>query len=114
MKKILFIIIAVFSINITVSAINQELEENISKAEKRCALAYSELYKLAGDDFLIYVNDKWTDRCYEIEKELRNKYPQEYEEYINAVGEYDDLLYAKYIGEIVNAPKHRKSMNYTK
>ena len=47
-------------------------------------------------------------------KELRNKYPQEYEEYINAVGEYDDLLYAKYIGEIVNAPKHRKSMNYTK
>ena len=98
LKTMCLLIVVLFGTVCSVKAdITKELREKISVAQQRFEQTKNVLREKNPKMFYDFDINKWTDDCYAAEKFFRKHYPNEYNDYIVARIELDDLFYTLFI-----------------
>lgn len=92
-KKILAVLAALFLVSIpNVKAYGiEDLEKEIAEAEAKFFISQSELYLANKDEFIVFMEQPWTEEFQRAEKILRENHPKEYWNYVEAKGKLDLL-----------------------
>lgn len=92
-KKILAVLATLFLVSIpNVKAYGiEDLEKEIAEAEAKFFISQSELYLANKDEFIVFIEQPWTEEFQRAEKILRENHPKEYWNYVEAKGKLDLL-----------------------
>ena len=77
--------------------IPKEMRDKISVAQQRFEQTKNVLREKNPERFFDFDSNKWTEKCYAAEKFFRKHYPDEYNDYIVARIELDDLFYTLFV-----------------
>lgn len=92
-KKILAVLATLFLISIPNAKAYgiEDLEKEITEAEDKFSMYQSELYLANKDEFIVFIEQPWTEEFQRAEKILRENHPKEYWNYVEAKSRLDTL-----------------------
>ena len=97
-KAVCLLIVVLFGTVCSVKAeIHKEMRDKISVAQQRFEQTKNVLREKNPELFFDFDSNKWTEKCYAAEKFFRKHYPKEYNDYIVARIELDDLFYTLFV-----------------